>query len=191
MSLPSFAVVDLETSGFSTRWNRILQIAVVTVDPNGVVTDEWSSLVRLRRPWSRVGPTEVHGIDRRSLRGAPRLDEVLDEFGRRTDGALFTAHNASFDAAFLLRAARRRASDDPARRALSRRLCTLRLSRRLDPERQQSHRLADLTARYGVTLDRPHEALADAVATASLLPYLLDAHGITDVEQLEPFLDRS
>jgi hypothetical protein len=29
------------------------------------------------------------------------------------------------------------------------------------------------------------------VATASLLPYLLDAHGITDVEQLEPFLDRS
>jgi len=31
---------------------------------------------------------------------------------------------------------------------------------------------------------RPHDALADADATAAVLPHLLRAHGITTVDQL-------
>jgi DNA polymerase-3 subunit epsilon len=61
------------------------------------------------------------------------------------------------------------------------------MSRRLDPDRQQSHRLADLCERYDVVLDRPHDALADAAATAAVLPHLLKGHNITASEQLEPF----
>ncbi len=190
MTLPRFAVVDLETSGFSTRWNRILQMGVVTVEADGTVVDEWSTLVKLRWPFSRVGPTDVHGITRSMLRDAPVIDDVLDQFGARLGDAVFTAHNARFDAGFLLRAARRRSGSDPARTALDRRLCTLRMSRRLDPARERSHRLSDLCERYGVPLDRPHDALADATATAAVLPHLLDAHEITDTEQLTPFFDR-
>lgn len=190
MTLPRFAVVDLETSGFSTRWHRILQLAMVTVEADGTTVDEWSTLVRLRWPLSRVGPTHVHGITRAMLKDAPRLDDVLDDFGHRLGGAVFTAHNARFDGQFLLRAARRRPAADPARAALQSRLCTLRMSRRLDPDRTQSHRLADVCERFGVELDRPHDALADAAATAAVLPHLLDAHGISDAEQLTPFFDR-
>lgn len=185
MPLPRFAVVDLETSGFSTRRHRILQIGVVVVEADGSVVDQWSTLVRLRWPWQRVGPTQVHGITRRMLRRAPTIDDVLDQLVARIDGALFTAHNADFDAGFLLRAARRRSGF-----RLGPRLCTLRMSRRLDPERTASHRLSDLCERYGVPLDRPHDALADAAATAAVLPHLIDAHGITDCSQLTPFLDR-
>jgi len=185
--LPRFAVVDLETSGFSTRRHRILQLGMVTVEADGTVLDEWSTLVKLRWPLQRVGPTHVHGITRSMLRGAPPLDDVLAEFGERIEGSVFTAHNASFDAGFLLRAARRRPDDDPIRRGLDPRLCTLRMSRLLDPHRRQSHRLADLCERYGVTLDRPHDALSDAAATAAVLPHLLAAHSITDSDQLEPF----
>jgi DNA polymerase-3 subunit epsilon len=188
VGLPQFAVVDLETSGLSTRWNRILQIGLVRVDATGRIVDEWSTLVKLRWPLQRVGPTAVHGITRSSLRGAPRLDVALDELGRRLDGALFTAHNAEFDAAFLGRAARRRPVDDPLRVGLAERLCTLRLSQRLDPERQLSHRLGDVCVRYDVVLDRPHDALADAAATAAVLPHLLAAHGITDRGELAPFI---
>lgn len=188
MGLPLFAVVDLETSGLSTRWNRILQIGLVRVDAAGHVIDEWSTLVRLRWPLQRVGPTEVHGITRASLRGAPRLDDALDELGRRIGGALLTAHNAEFDAAFLRRATRRRPADDPVRVGLAERLCTLRMSQRLDPERQLSHRLGDVCLRYDVVLDRPHDALADAAATAAVLPHLLVAHGITDRDDLAPFI---
>ena len=44
---------------------------------------------------------------RRQLRDAPHVASVLAELAGRLDGAVFTAHNADFDAAFLERAARR------------------------------------------------------------------------------------
>lgn len=190
MALPRFAVVDLETSGLNMRRNRILQLGMVVVEADGAVVDQWSSLVKLRWPLQRVGPTDIHGITRRTLRGAPSLDDALDELGRHMDGAVFTAHNAEFDSGFLARAIRRRRADDPLRLSLEPRLCTLRMSRRLDPDRTLSHRLGDVCERYGVALERPHDALGDAAATAAVLPHLLAAHGITDEAQLEPFYVR-
>ena len=183
MTLPRFAVVDLETSGFSTRRHRILQVGLVTVEADGSVVDEWSTLVALRWPLQRVGPTEVHGITRRMLKGAPRVDDVLSELGRRMEGSMFTAHNAGFDSAFLVRAARHHAGFD-----LGPLLCTLRMSRKLDPDRVDSHRLGDVCERYGITVDRPHDALSDAEATAAVLPHLIAAHRITERDQLAPFL---
>jgi DNA polymerase-3 subunit epsilon len=171
----------------STRRHRVLQVGLVTVSADGTIVDEWSSLVRLRWPLQRVGPTDIHGITRQHLKDAPRLGDTLDELGDRLGGSIFTAHNAAFDAAFLARATRRRPADDRLRVGLSPLLCTLRMSRRLDPLRQQSHRLADVCARYDVALDRPHDALGDATATAAVLHHLLAAHGITDASQLAPF----
>ncbi len=187
MELPRFAVVDLETSGLRSDRHRILQIAMVTVEADGTVLDEWESFVKLRWPFSRVGPTHVHGITRPMLRRAPRLDDVIGEFGDRLGDSMLVAHNARFDGEFLIRAARRRGVDTAS---LERRLCTLRMSRRLDPERTQSHRLADVCDRYDVDLFDAHDALADARATAAVLPHLLDAHRATTLDDLDPFLDR-
>jgi len=187
VALPRFAVVDVETSGFSTRRHRILQIGLVVVDASGTIHDRWSSLVSLRWPLGRVGPTDVHGLSRSSLRGAPKLDDALDELGQRLDGTLLTAHNARFDGAFLLRASRRRSSADPVRAATTQPLCTLRMSRKLDPDRERSHRLTDLAERYDVPLLQAHDAAADAEATALILPHLLAEHQIDSAEQLDRF----
>ena len=185
-TLPRFAVVDIETSGLSLRRSRILQVAVVTV-ADGVIVDEWSSLVRLRWPWQRVGPRSVHGIHRRHLRAAPRRRLVLEQLAGRLDGAVFTAHNASFDWAFIERAARRDHVDMPQ----VQRLCTLRLSRRLDPDRAVSHRLGDLCARYEVENTRPHDALHDARATAAVLQHLLAANSVVAGTDLDPLYERA
>lgn len=184
-ALPRFAVVDIETSGLSTRRHRILQVAVVTVE-GGRVVDEWASLVKLRWPFQRVGPRRVHGIDRAALRDAPRHGAVLAELARRLEGGVFTAHNVRFDWPFVVRAARRARVDLPP----GPQLCTLRLSRRLDPDRLASHRLVDVCERYGVTNDRPHDALHDARATAAILPHLLAAHGVTDAADLDELYER-
>jgi DNA polymerase III subunit epsilon len=178
---PTFAVVDVETSGLSTRRNRILQIGLVTVELDGTVVDEWSTLVGLRWPWSRVGPRRVHGITRRALRGAPKAPAAIHELRDRIAGSVFTAHNADFDAAFIELAAAR--TGVPL--ALGRRLCTLQLSRRLDPDRLLTHGLLDLCARYDVILERHHDALSDARATAGVLPHLLAAHGVLDEADLD------
>lgn len=176
-----FAVVDIETSGLSTERHRVLQVGVVTIDADGTVLDRWSSLVRPRsRWWFRLGPRRIHGIDRGALRAAPTADLVLDELVRRLDGAVFVAHNAAFDLPFLQQFARRGGRVLPVDSSL----CTLALSRRLDPDRRDSHRLGDLCQRYGIELVRAHDALADAEATASLLPHLLAAHEISTLEQV-------
>ena len=185
LTLPRFAVVDIETSGLSLRRHRILQVAVVTVD-DGVIVDEWSSLVKLRWPWQRVGPRAVHGIDRRMLRTAPDRRQVLQELAGRLDGTVFTAHNAAFDWSFIERAARRDRVELPQ----IQRLCTLRMSRRLDPERTASHRLDDLCVRYAVTNTRPHHALYDARATAAVLSHLLAASQVAGAADLDPLYER-
>lgn len=185
MELPRFAVVDVETTGLRPRRDKVLQIGVVTVtfdgDGDGTVSDRWSTLVRLRWPWSRVGPTHIHGIDRRTARTGVKADEALAALAERLRGTVFTAHNAAFDAAFLQRAARRHGVALP----IERQLCTLELSRRLDPDRLLSHRLGDLCARYDIDLVRPHDALADADATAAVLPHLLRAYRVATAADLD------
>lgn len=183
--LPRFAVVDIETSGLSTQRDRILQVAVVTVE-NGEVVHEWASLLKLSWPLQRVGPRKVHGINRKMLWGAPPRSEVLTQLTELIDGAVFTAHNVRFDWPFIERAARRAGiAVEP-----SPRLCTLRLSRQLDPDRLLSHRLSDVSARYGITNARPHDAIYDARATAAILPHLLHAHGVQSAADLEPLYER-
>jgi DNA polymerase-3 subunit epsilon len=173
-----FAVIDVETSGLSARRHRILQIGIVTVDGRGHIVDEWSSDVRPHL-W-RVGPRNVHGLTIRRLRRAPSLRSLVPELTNRLDGSVLVAHNAGFDWAFVSRGLRRAGYQPPD--AL--RLCTLHLSRSLDPAMAASHRLADLCARHGVTLVHAHDALADARATAELLPHLLRASGAQALDEL-------
>ena len=181
VSTQRFAVVDVETSGLSLRRDHVLQVGIVVVDGDGVVLDRWSSLLAPRSRWFfRVGPTKLHGIHRRDVRHAPPGPQVLHELARRMSGARFVAHNASFDTRFLQKAAAEHGVPLPIEQPL----CTLRMSRALDPQRVQSHRLGDLCTRYGIELVRPHDALADADATAAVLPHLLRAHGVTTVDQL-------
>ncbi len=180
-----FAVVDVETSGLSLRRHHVLQIGLVVIDGHGAVHDRWSSLLAPRRRWFfRAGPTKLHGITRARLRTAPPAAGVLSELAARLDGSVFVAHNASFDTQFLAKAARHHRVD----LALGEQLCTLTMSRRLDPERVVRHRLSDLCERYGIELVRPHDALADADATAAVLPHLLRAFEVTDDQSLEALL---
>ena len=176
-----FGVVDVETSGLSASKHRVLQVAVVTVDGNGTVLDSWVSLIRPRNRWFfRLGPQHIHGLTRSALRSAPPAKTVLAELASRLAGTTFTAHNAKFDAGFLQQSAQRASID----LHLSAPLCTLKLSRRLDPGRTMSHKLVDVCVRYGVSLDRPHDALEDALATAGVLPFLLHAHGVSNADQV-------
>lgn len=181
ISSQRFAVVDVETSGLSLRRHHVLQVGVVVIDGSGTVLDRWGSLLAPRRRWLfRVGPTWLHGIRRRDVRSAPPAAAVLCELAAKLEGARFVAHNAEFDLAFLRKAAKRSRVElnfaDP--------LCTLRLSRQLDPHRSMSHRLGDICERCGIHLAQPHNALADADATAAVLPHLLQAHSIATVDQL-------
>jgi DNA polymerase-3 subunit epsilon len=176
-----FVVVDVETTGLDPDADTVLQLGVVVTRTDGIVRDEWVTYLR-RRHWrpGRLGAHHVHGITRRHLRGGIRPADALARLNATLDRGLFVAHNARFDLGFLEHEAR---LADTALR-LDATLCTLLLSRALDPRRTMSHRLGDVLARHGVAIDRPHDALADALGAASVLPRLLAANGIATTDDL-------
>lgn len=165
-----FAVLDLETTGFSPRTERVVEVAVVHVSPDGVAGREWSTLVHPGRP--TVGATHVHGIRAGDVRSAPRFADVTAALVEVLAGRVLVAHNASFDVPFL-RAELERAGvvmPDVAQ------LCTLAESRRHLPHLLR-RKLADCCAAAGVRLTGAHSALGDARATAELLACYLRAAG--------------
>lgn len=176
-----FAVVDTETTGLSTDDDRVLQIGVVVARGDGRIEHQFATYVkRLTWGFGHVGAYHVHGITRRQLRGGMKPREALKTLNDLIKGCVFTAHNAKFDLGFLHADATRLEVPLDVRGPL----CTLNLSRRLDPNRTMSHKLKDVAARFGKSTNRPHDALADALLTAAVLPDLLAAHRITSEEAL-------
>ena len=184
-SVTPFAIVDVETTGLRFDRDQILQIAVVLQNWNAQPTVVWSTYVRPAQFWSRdLGPQHIHGISRRKLIFAPTTAKALQKFAQLTSGRVIVAHNAEFDTKFLQAAA----LEHHVELNWAGVLCTLKLSRKLDPQRQQTHKLSTLCEKYGVALDQAHHAEHDARATAEVLPHLLVAHGINDAESLQPFI---
>ena len=177
-----FAVVDTETTGLSGTDDYVLQLGVVVARSDGTIEDQYETFVR-RNFWKpgRLGAFKVHGITRRNLWRGISPNEMLERLNDYLSTTIFVAHNAKFDIAFLKSEATRANTSINLNGPLD----TLKLSRALDPKRSLSHRLKDVTARYNVVVARPHDALADALGTALVLPHLLRAHNITTAEQLK------
>lgn len=176
-----FAVIDTETTGLEPERCRLLQVAVVVATGDGTIEREWSSYVRARhwRP-GRLGAWHIHGITRRHLRSGQPLPDVLATVNDMVKGATVLAHNATFDLGFLRAEAHRTGTPPIPGPAV----CSLLLSRSLDPGRTMSHKLGAIAGRTGVEPARSHDALADAVVTASVLPHLLRATGVQSPDQL-------
>lgn len=179
-----FAVVDTETTGLFPAKDRVLQIGVVIVRGDGTVEHQFvTHIKRLVLKPGRLGAHHVHGITRSDLhRGIPP-EAALQELQTLLQGTMFTAHNAAFDLGFL-RAEAKRAKfilDIPSH------ICTLKMSRALDPQSTKSHKLSEIAKRYNLVNERQHDALADALITAAVLPRLLGELQITTVDQLARF----
>jgi DNA polymerase-3 subunit epsilon len=167
-----YAVVDVEATG--TRcWagDRITEIAVVAVR-GGVVAETFETLVN---PERSIPPfvTRLTNISWDMVKDAPRFRDICDDVLRAMEGAIFVAHNAQFDWRFVCTEVERATG----RQLDGRRLCTVRLARKLLPQ-LRSRRLDFLAMHYGVTITARHRAGGDAVATAKILLRLLrDARG--------------
>jgi DNA polymerase III subunit epsilon len=178
LGVTPFAVVDVETTGFSPRLHdRMIEVAVVRMAANGTIEDEYLTLLNPQRD---IGATQVHGLTAADVCQAPTFVEVVGDVATRLDGAILVGHNLRFDLAFLIAECARAGYPLPAIPGL----CTLRLAYLLAPG-LASRKLASCCASAGIRLDGAHSALADARATARLLlAYLQDgrARGLDSLE---------
>jgi DNA polymerase-3 subunit epsilon len=152
--------VDLETTGASPAYHRIIEIGLVRVE-NGVQVEQWSALVNPDVPI----PANIQsftGISNDMVRGAPSFAEIADVVFEKLRGAVFVAHNARFDHGFLHREFLRVKLhlQVPV-------LCTVKLSRRLYPEYVR-HNLDAVMERHGIVCQARHRALGDALVLRDL-----------------------
>lgn len=182
-----FVVVDLEATGGSpARGDRITEIAAIRVRGGDVVVASFESLINPERP---IPPavTALTNITQEMVVDAPRFGELAEALRDVLEGAVFVAHNVSFDWRFL------QAEFERCRggRLGGARVCTLKLARRLHPElpRRSLRALADY---YAISFEGWHRAGPDARATAELFARLLDRldeEGVADWGCLQAYID--
>ena len=153
MTEQTIVFVDLETTGGSTTADRITEVGIVEMGPEGV--SEWSSLVN---PQMSIPPfiERLTGISNAMVQDAPTFAEIAPELIQRLSGKLFVAHNARFDYGFLKNEFKR--LNLPFRADV---LCTVKLSRRLFPQ-EYKHNLDAIISRHALVAESRHRALADA-----------------------------
>ncbi len=94
-----FTFFDIETTGMSPLNDRIIEIAAIRYNIDGII-EKFHSLVNPKRPI----PPKISGINKISddmVNGMPTFNEVGKSFLSFTEKSTLVAHNAKFDLAFL------------------------------------------------------------------------------------------
>jgi DNA polymerase-3 subunit epsilon len=154
-----YAVVDVETTGLTPAFDRIVEITVVHLDPEMVPRVAYDSLIDPRR---RVTGTDIHGITDADVQGAPTFADALGDVARALAGRVVVGHNISFDLRFI--------NAEMASAGLGAEMpymCTMYLQPCLGLGKRST--LEAACTSVGLTRTQAHFAAGDAVDTARLL----------------------
>src|SRR3954470_9537071 len=153
MKWPSFAFVDLETTGLSPSHNRITEIGLVLIDGNHV--EEWTTLLNPRSPIKDCSRW-IREDGESALKKSPTFNEIAKDLLKRLEGRMFIAHNARFDYGFLKAEFLRVGMEFTAPV-----ICSAMLSRKLYAH-LPSHDLDALMVEHDLYAGPRHRALPDA-----------------------------
>lgn len=162
----TYVIIDVETTGKGINGTRITEICAVRLC-NEQIVDKFTSLVN---PQEHIPTfiTSLTGIDDALVASAPLFSEIADRILEITKDAIFVAHNVNFDYN-MLRGEFQRIGHNFVRR----KLCTVRLSRKLIPG-LFSYSLGNLCSSINIPLNNRHRAEGDTDATVILFKRILD-----------------
>lgn len=176
----TYVVFDVETTGLSSVYDTIIEIAGVKLR-NGEIIDQFESFANPHRKLSDK-IIDITGITDDMLVNAPEVDDVLKKFHHWVDDSVLVAHNASFDIGFLNQGYEKINLPRISTPVVD----TLELARFLLPQ-LGNHRLNTLCKHLNVELEQHHRAVYDAQATAYLywkMVELLKEREITNLDEL-------
>ena len=153
-----YVVLDLETTGLSCRYNKIIEFGAVCVE-HGTVTRSIDILINPEVPIN-YKITELTGIDNEMLKGKPTLKEAMPEILEFLGDAILVTHNTDFDISFLQEKLKELGLPPLTNPIID----TLALSRYLFPESRR-HTLGALCRNMDVNYDEESAHRADYDAT--------------------------
>ena len=153
----TYNILDFETTGFSTDYDRVIEIGVVKIK-NYKIIDTFQEFVN---PGIRIAGaiTSLTGITNDMVKDADRSSKVMPKLKSFVGDELIVAHNSSFYSRFY-KAEMNRVQIYPKNDFL----CSLLLARRIY-QNLDSHKLGVLCHYLGITNKASHRALGDAEAT--------------------------
>lgn len=95
----SLVAIDLETTGINSKVDRIIQIGVIKISPEGDVK-EWQTLVNPLVPIPQEA-TAVHGITNELVKDAEPFARIAPGLRRGFEDCDFCGYNVTFDLGFL------------------------------------------------------------------------------------------
>lgn len=154
ISKAKYVVLDLETTGLSCKYNRIIEFGAVRVE-NGIVT---SSLDILIDPECIIPEkiTNITDITNEMVHGQPTIEQAMPRILAFLGDAILVTHNAKFDISFLQESLRRLNMPLLTNPVID----TLALSRYLFPDANR-HSLGSLCRNMEVTYDEESAHRAD------------------------------
>ncbi len=161
----TYCVLDLETTGFSFRTEKITEIGIMKVK-NHEVIDEFSTFVNPQKPIpQRV--VEVTNITDEMVKDAPTIEEVLPKVLEFVGDSVLVAHNADFDIGFL-----KHNCAELGLKLGNTYLDTLRLAKDLFPE-YKKYKLGIIAENLGIKVEVAHRALDDVDTTVKVFNVML------------------
>ena len=161
-----FAVIDIETTGGSYKYERIIEIAIVIHDGEKIV-DSFESLINpeILIP---LHITRLTGISNEMVKNAPKFFEVAKKIVEMTEDKIFVAHNVNFDYSFI-----KKEFSDLGFNYSRKKLCTVKYTRQVC-KGLESYSLGKLCTHFNIDNKARHRAMGDAHATAQLLSLVLE-----------------
>lgn len=162
----SYVVFDIETTGLSSRNDKITEIGAVKI-VNGTIVDRFSQLINPEKEIPQV-VVELTGISNAKVENEPTIEEVIPKFYDFSRDSVLVAHNAKFDISFIRReyANNNLEFSHPI-------LDTLVLARAIMTDMKRFN-LGTLCKNLGVSLVGAHRAVNDAEATAAMFIKLIE-----------------
>lgn len=156
-----YVVVDIETTGHISPYNRITEVAAVKMKGEKVI-DRFQTLINPRRPIPR-DIQQLTGITNDMVKDSPVFEEIADSLDEFTKGAIFVAHNVHFDYGFI-----QKEFDRLEKRFVRPYICTKAGIKKHYPK-LDSYGLKKLTQYFSINLTQHHRAMSDAEAASDLL----------------------
>lgn len=173
----TYCVLDLETTGFSFRTEKITEVGIMKVK-NGEVIDEFSCFVNPEKPIpQRV--VEVTNITDDMVKDAETIDKVMPKILEFIGDSVLVAHNADFDIGFL-----KYNANELGLSLDNTYLDTLRLAKDLFPD-YKKYKLGKIAENLGIKVEVAHRALDDVDTTVKVLNVMLNMLKEKGVETLD------
>lgn len=175
-------VVDLETTGFDSKTDRIVQVALIKIDFSGVTTSK--SQIKCELLHYKVNPqraiptaaTKINGITNMDVRDEKPFSEIASELRDFIGELPLVAHNVSFDKRFLSEEFRRAGLKSVHR---NKSYCTMMRFREANNGRRKGSGLDNVGHVLGINgrSGKYHDAVEDCTIAAKVagLMYVNDA----------------